>query len=57
MLHWLGENIGTVIVSAVLLGVVVCVCLYLIRQKKQGKSSCGGGCAHCAMQGQCHEKR
>ena len=27
----------------------------LIRQKKQGKSSCGAGCAHCAMHGQCHK--
>ena len=29
----------------------------LIRQKKQGKSSCGAGCAHCAMHGQCHRSQ
>ncbi len=57
MLQWLAENLGTILISAVLLAVTVSICVYLIRQKKQGKSSCGCNCAHCAMHGQCHGKQ
>ncbi len=28
----------------------------LVRDKKQGKSSCGCGCASCPMGGMCHAK-
>ncbi len=57
MLHWITENLSTILVSAVLLAAVVAVILHLIRQRKQGKSSCGCGCEHCAMHGRCHEKQ
>lgn len=57
MLQWLLENYGTILVSLVLIGLVIAITIYLTRQKKQGKSSCGAGCAHCAMAGQCHENR
>ena len=55
MLHWFSENLGTIIISLVLLAVVIAIARYLIRQKKAGKSSCGAGCAHCAMHGSCHK--
>ena len=54
MLHWIGANLGTIIISIGLIGVVVVIIWSLIRQKKQGKSSCGCNCAHCAMHGSCH---
>ena len=41
MLAWITENIGTILISAVLLLVVVLI----IRN-----------CAHCAMSGSCHQK-
>ena len=56
MLQFLANNGGTILVSVVLAVIVVAVARYMIRQKKQGKSSCGAGCAHCAMHGQCHTK-
>ena len=56
MLHWFSENLGTIIISLVLLAVVIAISRYLIRQKKAGKNSCGAGCAHCAMHGQCHSQ-
>ena len=56
MLQWLAENLGTILISAVLLAVTVSICVYLIRQKQKGKSTCGCNCAHCAMHGQCHGK-
>ena len=56
MLAWLSENLWTIIISAVLLAIVVCISVYLIKQKKQGRSSCGSNCAHCAMHGSCHSR-
>lgn len=57
MLQWLSANLGTILISAALLVVVILIILrYLLRQKKAGKSSCGAGCAHCAMHGQCHSQ-
>ena len=57
MLQFLTNNGGTILVSVVLAVIVVAVARYMIRQKKQGKSSCGAGCAHCAMHGQCHRSQ
>ena len=57
MLQWLTANLGTILISAVLLAVVILIVVYLLRQKKAGKSSCGAVCAHCAMHGRCHGKR
>ena len=57
MLAWVTANLSTIIVSAILLAIVTFISLHLIRQNKQGKSSCGCNCAHCAMHGQCHGKQ
>lgn len=54
MLQWIGANLGTILVCLVLLAIVTFIIVYLVRQKKQGKSSCGCNCAHCAMHGSCH---
>ena len=54
MFAWLAENLGTIAISAVLLAIVAAIVIYLIRQKKQGKSTCGAGCAHCANAGCFH---
>ena len=53
MFAWLAENLGTIVISAVLLAIVAAIVIYLIRQKKQGKSTCGavpdfGTDTHCA---------
>ena len=55
MLDWFAANLGTILISLVLAVIVTLIVVYLLRQKKAGKSSCGGNCAHCAMHGQCHE--
>jgi hypothetical protein len=54
MLNWVTANLSTILVSAVLLAIVILISIHLIRQKKAGRSSCGGSCAHCAMHGGCH---
>ena len=54
MLQWIGANLGTILICLVLIAIVTFIVHYLVRQKKQGKSSCGCNCAHCAMHGSCH---
>jgi len=38
---------GTMIVLGLLLAVVSGIVIVLRRDRKQGKSTCGGNCAHC----------
>ena len=56
MLDWFAASLGTILISLVLLVIVSLIVVYLLRQKKAGKSSCGANCAHCAMHGQCHSQ-
>lgn len=54
MLTWFMDNMATIIVSAVLVIVVTAAIASIVRGKRKGKSSCGCGCAGCAMNGACH---
>ena len=47
MISWIMGNIGTIIISLLLILIVIGILLSLIRDKKQGRSSCGGNCAGC----------
>lgn len=38
---------ATVIVGGVLAVIVALIIVWMIRDKKAGKSSCGGDCSHC----------
>ena len=53
MFEWLSTYAGTIIVLAALLIIVAAIIWSLRKQKKQGKFSCGGNCAHCGACG-CH---
>lgn len=57
MLLWLSENIGTVLVCAFLAVIVIAIVISMIRQKRNGKSSCSCGCAGCPMSGECHKPK
>ena len=57
MFAWISENLGTIIICAVLVAVVAAIIAYMIRNNKKGKSSCGCGCAGCPMSGSCHNKK
>ena len=57
MFDWIAQNLGTLLISAVLIAIVTSIIIALIRQKKRGKSSCGCNCAHCALHGQCHKQQ
>ena len=54
-MEWLAQNWGTLLVGGVLALVIVAIALRLIRNKKEGKSSCGCGCEGCAMRDRCHK--
>lgn len=56
-MQWIEANLATIGICAVLLAIVGLILRYLIRQKKQKKSSCGCNCAHCAMHGSCHAQQ
>ena len=56
MLSWLTANIGTVLITVMLIAIVVVIVVKLRKDKKKGDSSCGGNCAHCAMNGSCGNK-
>ena len=58
MLQWIASNIWTIVICAVLIGIVTAIIISMIRKKKQGKSvvcNCGN-CKGCAMHGSCHKK-
>lgn len=57
MFVWIMENIGTILICAVLIGIVSAAVVGLLRDKKKGRSSCGCGCAHCAMNVACHSPK
>jgi len=55
MYAWLIDNLGNIVVSLILICIVTAVIVRMAKDKKQGKSSCGCGCEHCAMHGKCHK--
>ncbi len=56
MFQWIGENAGTIIVSAALAALAVWIVIRLLKDKKKGKSSCGCNCGCCPMAGSCHKQ-
>lgn len=52
MAAFIAENIGTAATGAVLLAVVAAIIRSMIKNKKEGKSSCGCGCEGCNRK--CH---
>ncbi len=57
MLSTITDNIGTIIVGAVLAIIVILIIRKLYRDKKAGKSSCGCGCENCPAKGACHKQK
>ncbi|MCI6854699.1 MAG: FeoB-associated Cys-rich membrane protein [Firmicutes bacterium] len=57
MFTWIYENLGTIIIGAILAAVVAAVIVHMIHNKKKGRSSCGCGCSSCAINGTCHPKK
>ena len=57
MIQWIISNIWTIIICAVLIGIVAAIIVSMVRKKRKGKSmvcNCGN-CKNCAMHGSCHK--
>ena len=48
---------GTIIVASILIILVGLIIFRQIKNKKEGKSSCGCGCSGCAMSDVCNSKK
>ena len=57
MIRWLTDNWANVLVTALIAGAVVLAVISIIRDKRKGRSSCGGCCPGCAMAERCHSKK
>ena len=55
MISWIMGNIGTIIITLLLILIVVGIIISMIKYKKRGISSCGGNCAHCKMCTACRQ--
>ena len=54
MIAWLQANLSTILVGLVLFCLLGLVVFRMIRQRQRGETSCGCGCANCAMKDACH---
>ena len=57
MLPWLSANLVNIVLIAVLVLIVSLLIRGMIRNKKAGKSSCGGSCASCGVCSGCAAKK
>ena len=53
MFSWLSANLVNLVIVAVLVLIVGFAIRSMIRDRKAGKSSCGGSCASCGACGSC----
>ena len=56
MFQWIGENMGTIIVSIALIALVTGIVIRMRKDRSQGKSSCGCNCGCCPMASSCHKQ-
>ncbi|AGC68730.1 hypothetical protein Cst_c17500 [Thermoclostridium stercorarium subsp. stercorarium DSM 8532] len=54
-MNWIADNLGTILVGAVLLAIVISICVHLIKKKKKTGSTCGCGCSECSISSICHK--
>ena len=47
MLTWFSANLINIVLTAIVVLIVVLLIFVMVRDKKAGKSSCGGNCASC----------
>ena len=56
MIAFLTENLGSLIVLAVLILTVSLIVGFHVRARRRGKGGCGCGCSGCPMADKCHKK-
>ena len=53
MLSWLSANLINIVLIAFITAIVVLLIRSMIRDRKAGKSACGGNCACCSACSNC----
>ena len=53
MLSWLSANLINIVLIAFIAAIVVLLIRSMIRDRKAGKSACGGNCACCGACSSC----
>ena len=53
MLSWLSANLINIVLIAFIAAIVVLLIRSMIRDRKAGKSACGGNCACCSACSNC----
>ncbi len=48
---------GTILVASILVIIVGLIIFRQVKNKKEGKTSCGCSCSGCAMSETCHPKK
>ncbi len=58
MSAWISANLINIVLTAAIVLIVGLLIFVTVRDKRAGKSSCGGSCGSCSACGGCHmEKR
>jgi hypothetical protein len=55
MMDWIIENISTILVTLILIGLISIVIRKMLNDKKKGITSCGTSCTGCGMAGSCKD--
>lgn len=57
MFEWLVSNIGTIVIVTSLVVTAALIIGKMIRDKRNGRPTCGGNCSHCSMSDSCRYKK
>lgn len=57
MFEWIAANIANIVVILIIAAIVTAVVVKMVRDKRQGKSSCGCGCGGCPSSESCRLKK
>ena len=55
-MNWIAQNLGNIIVILILAVMVAGIVYVMLRNRKEGKNSCGCKCSSCPMSGKCGKK-
>lgn len=56
MADWISANLASLLVGLLVFAAALAAVIKIMRDRKNGKSGCGGNCAGCAMRGACHKE-
>ena len=54
MLEWLSQYWGSLLIGAIVIGIVAVIVWRIVRNRRAGKTVCGGDCANCPGCCACH---